>query len=484
MDVGWRGKLTIMTSEGTGFEPPRYAASRIPEVTEPGDGKGRWLNKKVLAWSLWDWGSASFNAVITTFVFAVYITSDSFGPDAETNLGWAMALAGLLIALFAPVAGQRADRSGRRSLWLAVNTFLVVLASAALFFVEASPSHLWLGLALLGIGNVFFEFASVNYYAMLNGLSNSRNIGRVSGFGWGLGYIGGIVLLLILFVGFINPDVGWFGVTSENGMDVRVSMLFAALWFALFALPVVISIRDEPRQREQRRPEGIIESYRLLFATIKRLWRTDPNSLKFLIASAVFRDGMAGVFAFAGVIAASVFGFGSGDVIIFAIVANLVAGLATIGFGWIDDWVGPKLVIQVSLISMISCGVIIFFLNDLGTWVYWVFGLSLAVFVGPVQSASRSYLSRIIPEGKEGEMFGLYATTGRAVSFMSPAAYSLAIAFGALATGMPRNESSHFGILGLSVILFAGLLLTLQVKRTNKDAALGSTEITTEESTS
>src|SRR5699024_12544184 len=143
----------------------------------------RLLTVPVLAWSLWGWGSAAFNAVITTFVFTVYITSDAFGPEAGRQLGSVLAIAGGLIALFAPVAGQSADRAGRRTLWLGVKTAQVILASAGLFFVLPAPEYLWLGLVLLAGGNIAFEFAGVDYNAMLAPVSPPANGGRLSGLG-------------------------------------------------------------------------------------------------------------------------------------------------------------------------------------------------------------------------------------------------------------------------------------------------------------
>ncbi|WP_286795235.1 MFS transporter, partial [Microbacterium sp. UBA3394] len=175
----------------------------------------------VLAWALWDWGSAAFNAVVTTFVFSTYLASSLFvdpavvdaagGNDDDPALvaalagnasvvGLALMIAGILIAVLAPVLGQRSDGSGRRKFWLGVNTFVVVGAMAAMFFVEGTPGYLILGATLLAVGNVFFEFAGVNYNAMLVQVSTPKNMGRVSGFGWGMGYVGGIVLLLLLLV--------------------------------------------------------------------------------------------------------------------------------------------------------------------------------------------------------------------------------------------------------------------------------------------
>ncbi|WP_185996180.1 MFS transporter [Nocardioides campestrisoli] len=432
----------------------------------------------VVAWSLWDWGAAAFNAVITTFVFSVYITSDDFGPGASSKLGWALATAGLLIAVLAPVSGQRADRSGRRGFWLAVNTGLVVLAAVGMFFVRPSPDYLWLGLLLLAAGNVFFELAQVNYNAMLNEISTPQTVGRVSGLGWGLGYIGGIVLLLFVYFGLISPDVGLFGVTDEDGSNVRVAMLVCAVWTAVFSLPVILTLRDRPSSAadadEAGERVGIVESYRHLFRTIRDLWRHDRNTAYFLGASAVFRDGLAGVFTFGGVLAAGAFGFSDGDVIIFGVAANLVAGVATIAFGALDDRLGPKRVIVLSLSCMLGAGAAVFALHDQGTTMFWIFGLVLCIFVGPAQSASRTFLARLIPEGEEGEIFGLYATTGRAVSFMAPAAWSTAIILGAAVTGVSdRDDVMHWGILGILAVLAIGLCLLLPVRDgLSKDSAL------------
>jgi UMF1 family MFS transporter len=366
------------------------------------------------------------------------------------------AIAGLLIAALAPITGQRSDSSGRRKFWLGVNTLVVVVITVAMFFVEASPSSLLLGLFLLAAGNVFFEFAAVNYNAMLVQVSTPRTIGTVSGFGWGMGYIGGIVLLLIVYFGFIAPEVGLFGVTSENGLAVRVSMLVAAAWFGLFALPVLLRVPEYRAPAAARRPQvGFAQSYVLLARDVKRLWSTSRHTVYFLLASAVFRDGLAGVFTFGGVLAASVFGFSPGDVIIFAIAANVVAGVATIAVGALDDRLGAKPVIVTALVGLLVSGLVVFFLHDGGQIVFWTAGLALCLFVGPAQSASRTFLARLIPAGREGEVFGLYATTGRAVSFLAPTAFAVCVSvFG----------ETYWGILGIMLVLLVGLLLLLPVK--------------------
>ncbi len=442
--------------------PPGAPAPPVP--IDPPRGRFGW---PVWAWGLWDWGSAAFNAVITTFVFTVYLTEeDFFGSSADTHLGWALAVAGVVIAVLAPVVGQGADRSGRRTFWLAVNSMLVVIVSAGMFFVRPEHEYLWLGLVLLGAGNIFFELASVNYNAMVNEISTPATVGRVSGLGWGMGYLGGIVLLLFVYFGLINPDRGLFGVSDAGAIDVRVTMLICALWTLVFSLPVILTVRDNPADRADAPPRlGVAGSYRKVFGDIARLWREDRNMLRFLLASAVFRDGLAGVFTFGAVLAKDTFGFSAGGVIIFGVVANVVAGIATIGFGALDDRLGPKRVLVISLTSMTIAGVMVFVLHNAGAGAFWVFGLALCIFVGPAQSASRTFLARLIPAGQEGQVFGLYATTGRAVSFLAPALWSISITMGAWLTGAATHkEAQYFGILGVLVVVLAGLLLLLPVR--------------------
>jgi MFS transporter, UMF1 family len=413
---------------------------------------------QVFSWALWDWGSASFNAVITTFVFTVYLTStDAFGGTdfVSAQLGWWIGGAGLVIALLAPITGQRSDGSGRRKLWLAVNTYIVVLLSALMFFVEPKPGLLVLGLFLIAAGTVFFEFAAVNYNAMLHQVSTPKTIGRISGFGWAMGYFGGIVLLLILYFGFIHPEVGLFGVTGADGLSVRVSMLIAAAWFGLSALPLLFKVPEFRAPTTKRARIGFLRSYAILGRDIAKLWRESRPTLGFLVASAVFRDGLTGVFTFGGILAAGTFGFSGGDVIVFAIAANVVAGLSTLLVGSLDDRIGPKPVMVTALVGTILAALAVFAFHEGGTVVFWTFGLIMCLFVGPAQSASRSFLSRIVPAERQGEMFGLYATTGKAATFLAPTAFALFVTlFGA----------QVWGVLGIALILLVGLILLLPVK--------------------
>ncbi|GAB3117042.1 MFS transporter [Janibacter alkaliphilus] len=442
------------TAADTGRPLPRRPA------LEADPGRTSWL--RVLGWSMWDWGAQPFNTVITTFVFSVYLTSEAFGDENTTSMALSVAtsIAGLLVAAIAPVLGQNSDRTGRTVRNLRIQTWVLAALSASLFFVRPEESFLWIGLALLGAGSIVSEIAGVNYNASIDQVASGRTVGRVSGFGWGMGYLGGIIVLLLIYLAFIQPEVGLFGVTGDDGMDIRVSMLVCGLWILLFTLPAFAVLKDPPRTEAVPRI-GVAESYRLLWQSLRRLWSSSRHTVYFLLASALYRDGLAGVFLYGGVLAAGTFGLSAGDVIIFGAAANIVAGLSTMAFGLLDDRVGPKRVIIISLGALVVIGLAIFVLHDAGTGVFWALGLAMTAFVGPAQAASRSFLARVIPEGRSGEIFGLYATTGRVVSFLSPAAFGIFVALGAWITG--ENNTQYWGILGIGLVLLAGLLVMLPV---------------------
>lgn len=445
--------------------PDMSSAAVDPSSVIAPAGRGQ-----VVAWGLWDWGSAAFNAVILTFVFSVYLT-DSVGDDlpgsmsASTWFAWSLGIAGFLVAVLAPVTGQRADAGGHRKRSLGIWTLLCVLATAMLFFVRNEYQYLWLGLALIGIASVFAEFATVSYYAMLRQVSTPRNIGRVSGFGWSMGYFGGIVLLLVCYTGFISGDGdtrGFLGVTTDGGLNIRIIALFAAAWFAIFAIPVLFKVPEVPANPGRERV-GFFASYRLLIRDLRELYRVDRNAVFFLGASALFRDGLAAIFSFGAILAHTVYGISTADVLLFGVAANVVSAIGAIVAGRFDDRVGPRTVIMTSLIGMLTAGTILLFVS--GPMMFWIFGLLLTLFVGPAQSSSRTYLARMSPVGREGQMFGLYATTGRAVSFLAP------VLFGVFAATFGADRA---GIVGILLVLLAGLLAMVKV-RPPVDTATGLT---------
>ncbi|MFD6103104.1 MFS transporter, partial [Nocardia salmonicida] len=287
--------------------------------------------------------------------------------------------------------------------------------------------------------------------------STPATVGRVSGFGWAMGYFGGIVLLLICYVGFLAGDGdtrGLLAMPTDQGLNVRLVIVLAAVWFTVFALPVLFAVPEMPRTGADpgAAKVGFLGSYRVLWRDVRALWGQDRHTVYFLLASAVFRDGLAGVFTFGGVLAVTVYGFADADVLLFGIAANVVAGLAAVVAGRFDDRIGPKRVIVSSLVGMLVCGVALLLVS--GSTMFWIFGLALTVFVGPAQASARSFLARLAPPGREGQLFGLYTTTGRAVSFLAPALFGVFVSV---------FHSDRAGIAGLLVVLAVGLLVLLPV---------------------
>ncbi len=452
----------------SGQQPP----SRLTDVPATGLElrRGPVPRRQTASWALWDWATQPFNTVIVTFVFtALYLTSDAFldpavvalGQDdpaydralagLTSGLGGWVTVAGVLVAVLAPVLGQRADVSGRRKAWLAGGTVGMVVCMLALFAVRADPAYFVLGAVLIGLGSVASEIAGVNYNAMLVQVSTPSTVGRVSGLGWGLGYVGGIFALVLVVVA---DGAGWWGLPTNDGLPFRLIAVGCAVWTLLFAWPLFRYVPEAPPAADRPRV-GFFASYRVLARDVVDLYRHARVTFWFLLASAVFRDGLAGVFTFGAVVASVSFRFSSEEVVVFGIAANLVAGVSTIVVGRLDDRSGPRAVILAALTTLVLCGAAVVVLRDGGATVFWVFGLLLSACVGPAQAASRSFLARVTPAGREAEIFGLYATTGRAASFLAPAAWTLMITL----TG-----ATIWGVLGIVAVLLAGLLLMLAVR--------------------
>lgn len=435
--------------------------------------------KQVYSWALWDWATQPFNTVILTFIFtALYLVTEQFLPPeiaalaeddpvrtaAEaglaSGLGIGGTIAGIAILLLAPVLGQRADAAGRQKLWLGIGTGALILCMFGLWFVEPTPTLFWLGVALISAGSVFGEIAAVNSNAMLIGIANPKNVGRISGLGWGFGYLGGIVALVIVIVFYITD---WFGLSPDDGLPFRLIAVGCAIWAIVFSIPIFLNV-PEPSLGRPERKVGFFKSYVLLVKDVIALYKSPETrpTFWFLLASAVFRDGLGGVFAYGAIIAGLVFGFEFLELVIFGVAANLIAGVSTIIVGRVDDAIGPKRVIVFALVGMIISGLAVFLLVDMGTIVFWIGGLILCAFVGPAQAAARSFLARVTPAGREGEIFGLYATTGRAASWMASSAWVVFISI---------FSSATFGILGIVLVLLVGLLLLLPVKAKQAEKA-------------
>ena len=414
----------------------------------------------VRAWCLWDFGQQSFNTVILTFVFSVYVTgtvasSELRGTQVFSNT---QAWAGLAIALLAPAMGTFADRLRNSRLLLTITTLATIACMAGLWFVRPEDSYLLLGCLLIAVASVFSELAGVFYNSMLLHISTPQTYGRISGTAWGLGYIGGVIALVLALFGFVL-DGGMLGLPTDEATNIRAIALLCALWFLVFGLPLLLLAPPEPPSTATGR-FNLLTAYRDLGRRIAHLWRAERPLLHFFLASAVYRDGLGAVFTFAGVLAANAYGFSQTMVIVFGLAANLIAGIGTWLAGKLDDRFGPRPVIVTSLVAILLVGSVI--IASDADLVFWIGGLTIAACVGPIQSASRSMLARMTSTETASENFGLYATAGRAVSFLAPAAFASFVAI----TGQER-----LGIVGIVLVLALGLVLFLSMRLTERAQA-------------
>lgn len=421
---------------------------------------------QILAWALWDFGATGLNAVVVTFVFSIYLTNtvgdDLPGDTSATSwLGWALGGAGMSVALLAPLTGVWVDAPWRRRRALAVLTASTVTLTSAMSLIRDDYRYLAVGLMLVAAASASNDLASVPYNAMLRQLSTPKTSGQISGLGLGLGFFGSVVLLLVVYFGFVTGEGGLLGIPVADGQNVRAAMLFTAIWFGLFALPLLISAPSpKPDPLQQRESAGFFGGYRKLWAEIRSEWQRDHNVIYYLIASAVFRDGLTGVFAFGAVLGVKVYGVSEADVLLFGVSASVVAAVGAVVGGRLDDRIGAKPVIVGALTAMIAVAGTLMTLS--GVLAFWICGLLLCLFIGPTLSAARTLMLRMSADGKEGVAFGLYTTTGRAVSYLAPVLFSTFIAvFGTDRAGMG----------GLIVVLAAGLLAMLAVKTPGRVAA-------------
>ena len=415
---------------------------------------------KTFSWMLWDWAEQPYPTIMQTFIFPVYLASAvaTAAQNPDQAIGWATAIAGVVLALIAPVLGRRSDENGRRKFWLVINTYMLVGVMIASFFVEPKPEFFLSGLVLYAIGSVIQESAFINYYAMLKGVTQESNIGKISGFAWALGYVGGIILLMVSLIAFVLPDNPV--IPTDGSLNIRAIFVFCAIWTLVFSIPLMLFVPEIPKKATAEK-ESIVASYGKLWGQLKTLRAQAPETLKFLISSAIYRDGLAGVFTFGAVLGTLAFGFDQSSIIFYGVAANIVAGIGAAIGGVLDDRIGSRAVIVWSLVGLIISGSCVFIFSYMGQIAYWIFGLTLSLFVGPAQASSRTFVSRFTPNGREGEVFGLYQFTGRAVSFLSGTFWSLSIAT-AVAIGVSGN-TTVYGIWGIVLILTVGLFLLLRV---------------------
>jgi len=414
----------------------------------------------VWSWAFYDWANSAFTTLVVTFIYSTYFTQ-AIAPDELTGTTWwsrAVALSGILTAVLSPILGAAADRAGVHKRFLAATTAVCVSATMLLTFVPPSlPNAAMTALALYVIADLSFEVGNVFYNAFLPTITIPERIGRVSGYGWGLGYGGGLVCMAIALVGFVRPEIPWFGLSTEEGFNIRATNLLVALWFAVFSLPLFLFVPE-------RRLGGVNVDVRAAFQELARGFRAVGRYreiVKFLIARLVFNDGLVTVFAFGGIYAAGTFGMSLSEVIVFGVVLNVTSGLGAVAFGFLDDKIGGKKTIMLSLVALaVATALAVWAPNR--TW-FWTAGVLIGIFVGPNQSASRSLMARFVPKKQQAEFFGFFAFSGKVTSFMGPLLLGTVTAmFGSQRAGVATV---------LLFFLVGGILMTTVNERRGIEAA-------------
>ena len=430
--------------------PPEPA---VPQATPEGaDRRG------IIAWCLYDWANSAFPTVIVTFVFAAYVTNViAETPEIGTGQwGLAMGLSGLVIALLSPVLGAIADQNGRRKPWIAVLSLICVAVGGLLWTVEPTAGALVWALLLVAAANVSFEIATVFYNAMLPEVAPRGKMGRISGWAWGAGYAGGLACLAACLVLFVQPEMPLFGLDKEAYEHVRATGPFVGLWFLIFALPMFLLTPDRPGSGKPT-GESVRAGLKTLCETLRKLPRYG-SILRFLIARMFYTDGLNTLFAFGGIYAAGSFGMSFDEILIFGILLNVTAGLGAVGFAWIDDWLGPKRTVLISVACLIVLGAAILLVES-KLWFY-VLGCAIGIFIGPAQSASRTLMARLAPAEVRTEMFGLYALSGKVTAWMGP----ILVGFVTV-----QADSQRWGMATILVLFIAGALLLLPLREPPQD---------------
>ena len=416
------------------------------------------MNKKsIFAWCLFDWGNSAFATVIITFIVSVYFARGIVGDEVAGSAQWgyALALSGILIALLSPPLGAIADDYGARKKFLTFFSLLCVVPTALLWFAVPDPAfgNVLMVLTLVVIANVGFEIALVFANAMLPHIAPPAMIGRISGWAWGLGYMGGLFCLVLSLVGLVGLGEmkPLIALPQEQSEHIRATGPLVALWFVVFLLPLLL-LTDDVACTGMSMSAAARKGFSDMIHTLKNV-RQYKNLATFLVASMIYRDGLNTLFAVGGLYAAGTLGMTFEQILIFAIGLNVTAGIGAIGFAWLDDGIGSKRTIMIALAGLIVTGVGVIMVSDVRVFIG--LALVLGIFLGPVQSASRTLAARLAPPDMINQTYGFYGLTGKCISFLGPLAFAVAT---------QAFDSQRAGIATIIVFWLVGMVLLMKVK--------------------
>jgi MFS transporter, UMF1 family len=394
--------------------------------------------REILAWSLYDFANQPFTTIIVTFIYSAFFVKVIAENEQEGTFLWSIAIAitAILVSLISPILGALADRGGYRKFFLIAATWICSIFSILLYFPDVGD--VYYALSFFIIANISFEMGSVFCNSYLLDLSSTDNIGRISGYAWGLGFLGG---LLALFLSFILFDI-------NNPDEIRKINILVGIWFLLFSIPTFLFVKD--RKKEKLNKEHILSSFRSIAETFRSI-SNYRKICRFLVARLFFNDGLITIFALGGVYAVGTLGFTFEEVMILGIILNICAAAGSFLFGYIEDKIGVSKVINISLIVLIGATFIAYYCpeTDHPKKLFWVAGVLLGLMIGPNQSCSRSLMSRLTPKEKQNEFFGFFALTGKATSFLGP------LLFGIIA----KFHSQQMALWVVIIFLLVGFIL-------------------------
>ena len=392
-------------------------------------------NKKtVFCWSLYDFANQPFTTLVITFIYGTFFTTVLADNEITGTILWSrgISLTGIIVALLSPIMGALADRGGYRKFYLIFWTWVCIICSFLLWYPNVG--QVTFALTLFIIANVGFEMGGVFCNAFLPDIAPKDKIGRVSGYGWSFGYVGGLLSLILALVFFIFPEVPLFDLDKTTHEHIRATNVMVAIWFAIFSIPTFLFVKQDSKKGVGVK-QVLIESFDQLKNTFIQI-RKYKEITKFLLARLIYNDGLITIFAFGGIYAAGTFGFSMQEIMIFAIVLNVSAGLGAFLMGFLDDVIGGKMTIQISNVGLIiACVIAVFSPNGnivefsipvvgsimiTGKIMFWIAGVLIGIFSGPNQASSRSLMARFVPKDKVGEFFGFFAFSGKATSFLGP----------------------------------------------------------------
>ena len=395
------------------------------------------LNKNILGWMFYDFANSSFTTIIVTVVYSSYFIKSVVGGTigyGEMLWGRCIGISMSLVALTAPIFGAVADFSRAKKKFLFYNCWLTVIFTFLLCFVRSG--NILKGMIFFIIANYGFNSANVFYDAFLPELATKQNIGKISGYGWAFGYVGGLISLIIsLFLIKIN---------------IRLVFPMIAIFFLVFSLVTFFWLKEV--HRPSKRTNYLKTAYQRIRFSLMNI-RKIPQLLKYLISFFIYNDGITTVIVFASVYGINQFNMTTNNMIVYFIIAQVSSIIGSVVFGLVTDRIGIKQSLSCSLMIWIVVVVWAFFCRTAHE--YYFVGVLAGLAIGSSQSNSRTMLSLLTPENKVAEFFGFFTLTGRLSSILGPLLYGII----ANLTG-----SARYSIISLIVFFVTGLIILQTVK--------------------